>query len=71
MANEAHLAILMKGVRAWNAWREAHPEIAPHLSDTNMSEANLSEANLTNTNLIFADLIFADLRYTTLRAANL
>ncbi|MBN3884140.1 MAG: pentapeptide repeat-containing protein [Nostoc sp. JL34] len=32
MANEEHVAILKKGVKTWNKWREQHPEIIPDLS---------------------------------------
>jgi hypothetical protein len=28
MANKKHLAWLQQGVKAWNAWRAAHPNIA-------------------------------------------
>jgi hypothetical protein len=31
MANEEHLAILRKGVEAWNAWRKENPDIRPEL----------------------------------------
>ena len=31
MANEEHTAILKRGVREWNRWREENPEIHPDL----------------------------------------
>jgi len=31
MANPDHLAILKQGVVAWNAWREANPDVRPDL----------------------------------------
>ena len=40
MANDEHLAILKKGVDAWNAWRDKNPDIRPDLSEANLSEAN-------------------------------
>ena len=46
MANEEHLAILKKGVAAWNEWREQHPDLRPDLVEANLSGANLREANL-------------------------
>ena len=31
MANDEHVAMLMKGVDAWTAWREENPDIrSPH-----------------------------------------
>jgi hypothetical protein len=43
MANEAHLAILKKGVEAWNRWRKENPGIAPDLNEANLSEVALVE----------------------------
>ena len=64
MANEEHLAILKKGVAAWNEWRERHPDIRPNLSETRLAWANLRESNL-----IRADLFQADLRGANLSTA--
>ncbi len=47
MANEEHLAILRQGVRAWDAWREEHPDVKPDLSRADLSGANLSGADLS------------------------
>ena len=84
MANDEHVAMLKKGVAAWNAWRDENPDIRPDLSRvflpkanigrTNLSEANLSraflsEANLTDANLSEANLRAAFLTRATLRAA--
>ena len=33
MANEEHVAILKKGVAAWNEWRRENPDIRPNLSE--------------------------------------
>jgi hypothetical protein len=33
MANDEHVAMLKKGVDAWNAWREENPDIRPDLSE--------------------------------------
>jgi hypothetical protein len=36
MANDEHVALLKKGVDAWNEWRKENPEIQPDLSDANL-----------------------------------
>ena len=46
MANQNHLAVLKKGVAAWNEWRRRNPEIRPDLSGANLGGANLSGADL-------------------------
>jgi hypothetical protein len=65
MANEEHLAMLRRGVDAWNAWREKHRAIP------NLHRANLTDADLTDVNLIKADLGGADLGYAKLVRADL
>ena len=50
----------MKGVAAWNAWREKSLTINPDLSGANLSYANLSYANLVGTNLRGANLRGSD-----------
>jgi uncharacterized protein YjbI with pentapeptide repeats len=57
MANDDQLAQLMKGVDAWNAWRQRNVQL---------DEPDLAEANLSG-----ADLCWADLRGAKLRGANL
>jgi uncharacterized protein YjbI with pentapeptide repeats len=54
MANDEHVAMLKKGVDAWNAWRVENPEIRPDLSEADLSKANLAGANLREANLIRA-----------------
>jgi hypothetical protein len=81
MANDEHVAQLMKGAVAWNAWREESPDIRPDLSGANLSSAtliyadlsaaNLSGANLSAAHLIGANLGLADLSAASLRQANL
>jgi hypothetical protein len=39
MANDEHVAILKKGVRAWNAWRMKNPYIHVDLTGANLSQA--------------------------------
>jgi hypothetical protein len=66
MASDEQLALLKRGVAAWNEWRYENANICPDLS-----EANLCEANLGGANLIHADLYMADLRKAILYKANL
>ena len=81
MANDDHIAQLMKGVASWNAWREENATIRPDLSradlhgadlhEANLSEANLSEANLSEANLSEANLSKANLNGADLTEGNL
>lgn len=65
MPSREHLAILKRGVQAWNAWRQENPEIEPNLIGaflrrTNLAGINLSNANLFSTNLRKCVLTRAD-----------
>jgi uncharacterized protein YjbI with pentapeptide repeats len=71
MANQEHLDILRQGVEAWNAWREANPEIKPDLSRANLIGAHLSRANLSGANLSRANLSEANLSGANLEGADL
>jgi hypothetical protein len=71
MANEAHLEILQKGVKAWNQWRQENSDIRPDLSEADLSRTNLSRADLSKVNLRMAKLNKAKLRGADLRGANL
>jgi hypothetical protein len=83
MANDEHVALLKQDVTAWNAWRQANPDIRPDLSGAilrgqnlilaDLRGADLHGANLTKANLNAADLrCGADLRCKAdLRGANL
>jgi TIR domain/Pentapeptide repeats (8 copies) len=76
MANEEHLARLKQGVKVWNQWRAAHPDIQPNLHGVDLSQAdlrgaNLQEAELADANLLQADLRGANLQGTGLRRADL
>lgn len=73
MANNEHLAILMKGVVAWNTWRwrEAHPDVQPDLSKADLRGVDLSGVDLSKANLSKADLRGVDLFRANLREANL
>jgi len=76
MTSLEHLSILKRGVKAWNRWRQEHPEIQPDLRGANLVHAhlrgaNLSGANLFGANLTQAQLSFADLREAELSESNL
>lgn len=64
MADDAHLAVLTQGVGAWNAWRTAHAEIRPDLSNASLRGLDLAKADLAG-----ADLRGTDLRGTILGGA--
>jgi hypothetical protein len=85
MANGEHVAILKKGVAAWNAWRDENrirPDlfgaflfgaelIGANLSGAGLVEANLGGANLSGANLSGANLGGANLGGANLSGANL
>jgi len=71
MANDEHVAILKKGVAAWNEWRAENPDIHPNLTQADLTRANLSEANLSGADLTRADLSGAVLKGAKLWEANL
>ena len=76
MANRKHLALLKRGVEAWNAWRRKTPQVRPNLSGAtlfgaDLSKADLREANLRGADLSDANLAGADLYRATLSNANL
>jgi Pentapeptide repeats (8 copies) len=71
MANAEHVAILKKGVDAWNAWRGENPRIRPNLGEADLFEADLKDADLSDVDLFEADLRGADLSDADLFEANL
>jgi hypothetical protein len=71
MANDEHVALLMKGVAAWNAWRHENPDIRPDLYQASLSGADLHEADLHEADLRGADLNVADLHEADLRGTDL
>jgi uncharacterized protein YjbI with pentapeptide repeats len=76
MANQEHLAILKKGVEAWNRWRVSNPAVKPELSSADLhgavlEGANLKWASLPNSNFMGADLTSAVLDGANFEAANL
>jgi uncharacterized protein YjbI with pentapeptide repeats len=71
MANPEQLAILRRGVEAWNKWREDNPDAKVDLNKADLSEANLSEADFSDANLEKANLSRADLSGANFINANL
>jgi uncharacterized protein YjbI with pentapeptide repeats len=71
MANEEHIAQLMKGVDAWNAWHRENRDIRPDLSGADLHEANLEGAHLSGANLSGANLSKAVLFRAGVSSANL
>ena len=69
MANPDHLAILRKGVRTWNEWRNDNREVKPDVNGADLFGTMLSGADLREAVLLEANLIAADLRGTNLREA--
>jgi uncharacterized protein YjbI with pentapeptide repeats len=70
MADPEHLAILARGVDAWNAWRESHENVLPDLRGADLFEARLSRANLFGAQLRGAVLCGADLKHAELSGAD-
>lgn len=64
MADETHLAVLNRGVDAWNEWRTTHADIRPDLSNASLRGLDLAKAHFPA-----ADLHKADLRGTILSGA--
>jgi hypothetical protein len=71
MANDEHVAILKKGVDAWNKWRCENESFRPDLTGADLTGADLSEANLSGANLSGAKLSGADLTVAALIQADM
>jgi uncharacterized protein YjbI with pentapeptide repeats len=83
MSNPDHLAKLLQGQDAWNAWRESEPDIVPDLSGAALTERagiprsilsgglDLRRAMLQDADLSGAVLREADLTYACLEGADL
>ena len=61
MPDKEHLAILNRGVEAWNQWRDEHPDIEPDLTRAILTGRDLAKASLDKSNLRGAILAQADL----------
>jgi hypothetical protein len=71
MADEGQLAVLGRGVEAWNAWRKQNPDVLVNLFGAGLSQANLGGVHLYEANLSAADLSKANLGGAGLSKANL
>jgi hypothetical protein len=71
MANEEQLAILSRGVEAWNQWRQENPEAAIDFKRANLRNKQLENANLVEADLTEAELSFANLKSSNLAFANM
>lgn len=71
MADEEHLAILKKGVEAWNRWREENPNIKPNLRGADLRAADLGGVDFRESSLDRANLSEANLRGGKLDSASL
>ena len=62
-ARAAHLAILKKGVGAWNRWRRKRTAVRPTLADADLrSFKNLNDCDFSHTNLCGAKMSRVHLR---------
>jgi len=71
MAYWDSLQRLKHDVRAWNAWRQQHPDVGIDLRGASLSKAHLAEADLRHVNLTGAILSDADLSKAILSDADL
>jgi uncharacterized protein YjbI with pentapeptide repeats len=71
MAYWDSLKRLTHDVRAWNAWRQQHPDVGIDLRGASLSKAHLAEADLRHVNLTGAILSDADLTGAILSDADL
>ena len=60
MANAEHLAVLAKGISAWNEWHKEN-RIRDRDFRPDLSGADLQSAKLANIDLLSADLCHANL----------
>jgi len=74
MADESHLRELLKGVKSWNAWRKANPDMKPDLSGIDLTlEAVRGTvlAKIDNEEDEYVDLSWIDFHEVNLQSANL
>jgi uncharacterized protein YjbI with pentapeptide repeats len=71
MANADHVALLLKSVTDWNAWRDKNRDISPDLEGAGLNKANLRGAHLARVNLFEANLSKANLSSAFFYGANL
>ena len=66
MADPEHVIILKRGAKAWNTWREEHPEVEPDFRWANFSLANLRGTDFSHARLDRANLSGAMLSQSNL-----
>lgn len=71
MSNSEHVAILNKGVRAWNKWRKTNPGLIPDLKRANLSNMHLHKYDLNHARLMWVNFNNSNLRYCNLCSADL
>lgn len=67
----SQLALLTQGVPAWNAWRQANPNVPICLAGASLSKKNLSGVDLSHADLREADFLGADLSNAILNDADM
>jgi len=70
MANESHLSLLEKGVKAWNEWRLEHESDQADLSEASLTGADLGNADLSKADLSGAEIFEATLFSVALDGVN-
>lgn len=72
MADEEHLKILRRGLKAWNAWRNDHKDIVPDLREADLKGVDFVERDVENNRALEGiDLTGAKLERANLRRAHL
>jgi uncharacterized protein YjbI with pentapeptide repeats len=71
MADTEQLAILGRGVEAWNSWRTHNPDVFIDLGSANLNSFNLEWINLADADLEGADLSCACMNHAILVRAKL
>lgn len=69
--NKRHLAMLKKGAKAWNKWREKNPHIIPQLSGINIYYNKLDNYNLSDANFAGLTSVLVSFKRANLCRANL
>lgn len=71
MADNNQIAILSRGVEAWNKWRVENPDVSIDLRNAELMHLNLENANLAEADLQEANLSFANFKNANFAFANL
>lgn len=67
----SQVALLNKGVEAWNTWRKDNPDVPVQLADAQLSRKDLSGINFEKADLKHANLLGANLNSAVLNNADL